>query len=509
MPDFYVKSGQATERANSTAYALGAKMVPLRSDASTNHAIAKRWVWECTVAGTSGAAVPTWPASVTQDTTTVTDGTVTWRARKPGFSSGTTANWTFAHPYLDMMLSGTAAGDRIFVSSNHAETSAAGLTFILPGTNVSPTYVLSVNDSAAPPTALATGASITVTGTNNASARGVGYVYGVNFNIGTGTNDANLTVSDTDGSYLYLDNCRLRIVASGVNSRINFGVNTAANETASYLRNTTFRFANASQRCSHNQHRMVMEGGGIEAGGTAVTLLTSALSGIDLLFTGCDLSGLATAANISASGNAAIGKVTLRNCRMPVSWSGQLAAGDPTHQMLDLSMTSTDSNGGATRFQSRNYSGSVFSEGTVKRTGGAATGWRMVTTANAEFPLLALSSPEIYFYNSTVGSPRTVTVEVLTDNVTLTDQQAWLDVMSMNTASQVLGTWTSDASLLLTTATNQPTSTDPWTTTGITTPVRQKLSVTFTPQVAGDFIAVVRLARASTTMYVDPAVVVT
>jgi hypothetical protein len=100
-------------------------------------------------------------------------------------------------------------------------------------------------------------------------------------------------------------------------------------------------------------------------------------------------------------------------------------------------------------------------------------------------------------------------VEVLTDNVTLTDQQAWLDVMSMNTASQVLGTWTSDASLLLTTATNQPTSTDPWTTTGITTPVRQKLSVTFTPQVAGDFIAVVRLARASTTMYVDPAVVVT
>jgi hypothetical protein len=102
----------------------------------------------------------------------------------------------------------------------------------------------------------------------------------------------------------------------------------------------------------------------------------------------------------------------------------------------------------------------------------------------------------------------TVTVEVVTDNVTLNDQQAWIDVMAMNTTTSTLGTWTPDASLLLQSATNQPTSAEAWTTTGLTTPVKQKLAVTFTPQVAGDFIAIVRLARASTTVYVDPAVTV-
>lgn len=509
MADFYVKSGQATERANSTAYALGAKMVPLRADVSTNHATAKRWVWECTVAGTSGAAVPTWPASVTQDTTTVTDGTVTWRARKPGFSSGTTANWTFAHPYLDMMLSGTAAGDRVFVSNNHAETSAVALTQTFPGTHASPTQVLCVSDSAAPPTALATTGAITTTAASSITLSGVAHLYGLTYNCGSTSVDVTLTIGSADQSYLSIENCKFRLVASGTAGRIAFGNTTSSVETGAYLRNCTFRFANATQRMSHQQCCLIMEGGGIEAGGTAVTLLTSVISGVDLTLTGCDLSGLAAAANIMASGAAGVGNVTLRNCTMPASWSGQLAAGDPTHALMFMEMYNTDDAGAPTRFQTRSYAGSVFPSNTIKRTGGASPAWQMVTTANAEFPMLPLVSPEIYFYNSTVGSPVTVTAEVITDNVTLTDQQAWLDVMAMNTASEVGGTWTADASALLATPANQPTSAEPWTTTGLTTPVKQKLAVTFTPRVAGDFIAVVRLCRASTTMYVDPAVVVT
>jgi hypothetical protein len=511
MADFYLKSGQTVFRANSTAYALGVRMSPLRTDTSSNHAVAKRWVWECTVAGTSGAAVPTWPASVTQDTTTVTDGTVTWRARKAGFSSGTTANWTFASPHLDYLLSGTAAGDRIFVSNNHAESvTATGVTTTatLPGTHASPTYVLCVDDSATPPTALATGASIATTSNSNYALAGVGYLYGVTFNIGTTNIDTTLTIGSTDQSYQYFDNCKLRIVSTGANGRIIFGSTTASTESGSYLRNTTFRFANAAHRCQHQQHKMVMEGGGIESGGTAATLLTTAVSGFDITMTGCNLSGLATAANIMASGAAGVGSVMLRNCTLPASWSGQLAAGDPTHAMCKLSLIQSDNAGQPKRFQFREYTGSVFSELTIKRTAGADHSWRMVSTANAEFPLLPLSSPEIYFYSSAVGSPVTVTVEVVTDNVTLNDQQAWIDVMAMNTTTSTLGTWTPDASLLLQSATNQPTSAEAWTTTGLTTPVKQKLAVTFTPQVAGDFIAIVRLARASTTVYVDPAVTV-
>ena len=97
MAAFYLKSGAgATERANSTAYTAGMRMVLLRTDTTANYLVARKWVWECTTMGTSGAAVPAWPATVTQDTTTITEGLLVWTARKPGYSSGTTAAWTFA-----------------------------------------------------------------------------------------------------------------------------------------------------------------------------------------------------------------------------------------------------------------------------------------------------------------------------------------------------------------------------------------------------------------------------
>lgn len=509
MADFYVKSGQATERANSTAYALGNKMVPLRSDASTNNAVAKRWVWECTVAGTSGAAVPTWPASVTQDTTTVTDGTVTWQARKPGFSSGTTANWTFASPYLDFILSGTAAGDRIFVSNNHSESSAVAITHSYAGTTTSPTIVLCVDDSAAPPTTVATGAIITTTGASAISVAGIGYTYGITYQCGTGTSAVNISLVPTDGNSQQFEQCTFRLVNTAAGSRFVVGGSASGHETDLVLTNCNLRAANASQRINLQQTNLKVVGGGLQSGGTALSGLVTGTSAFNAVFTGFDCSNGATNINLVDSGLAATGNVIFRRCKMPASWSGTVAAGDPSRPGTKLAMYGVDSGADVTRFQERYFSGSTFSENTIVRTGGASASWRMASSANAEFPLLPLISPEIYFENTATGSPITVTVEVITDNVTLTDQHAWLEVISTNTASSVNGTLVSDWSTPIATATNQPTSSEAWTTTGITTPVKQKLSVTFTPQVAGDIIAVVKLARANTTVYVDPKVVVT
>src|SRR6188508_3468017 len=97
MASFYLKSGAGAIEYSNRAWTLGEKMVPARADNSTNFAVARKWVWEVTTAGTS-SATPAWPAvSATQDVTTVTEaGGVIWTARKPGFSTGSTASWAFA-----------------------------------------------------------------------------------------------------------------------------------------------------------------------------------------------------------------------------------------------------------------------------------------------------------------------------------------------------------------------------------------------------------------------------
>lgn len=55
------------KRAATTAYGLGQQVVP---------ATLNGFVYQCTVAGTSGSSAPAWPTTIGQ---TVADGTVTWR----------------------------------------------------------------------------------------------------------------------------------------------------------------------------------------------------------------------------------------------------------------------------------------------------------------------------------------------------------------------------------------------------------------------------------------------
>jgi hypothetical protein len=53
--------------------------------------------------------------------------------------------------------------------------------------------------------------------------------------------------------------------------------------------------------------------------------------------------------------------------------------------------------------------------------------WKIVTTADAEYPQQVFNTPEIVAWNETTGSAKTVTIEVITDNVTLNDDECWVD----------------------------------------------------------------------------------
>ena len=81
-----------------------------------------------------------------------------------GSDSDDGSTWALAKATVAGVTAIDTAGDTLWISQAHAETSGSAITFAGAGTNASPTKLLCGNDAAEPPTALATGGSITGTG---------------------------------------------------------------------------------------------------------------------------------------------------------------------------------------------------------------------------------------------------------------------------------------------------------------------------------------------------------
>lgn len=488
MATFYLKSGSGvTEFAQSTAYSLGDRMVVARTDTGSNYLVARRVVWECTTAGTTAAANPTWSGSLTYDVTTVTSGTATFTARQPGFSSGTTADWTFATIYAQYAdRCATVAGDTVYVSNNHAE--AFGEAINMTGANAA--RWICVDDSVAPPTALASTGVISTAGefaiTFSSLTRS--YFYGLTFKCGVGaTGTRSLSTGGT------LENCTLWLASTGASSQIVGGA-------SAYWKDVWVKFSAAGQSVSSTPSR-AWSGGGLASGGTSpTTLMTSSTYGIleNLDFTAAN-------AAMNFLNATSPGSFVARNIKMPASWSGAYnLQGAPfityTAKFFNVGDGVTEN------FYEKFTAGAVTSETTIVRSGGAATSFNMTTDADAFFPSSVLILPEISRYNSTTGSAITVSVDCVHDSATnLTDQDLILEVSYRSEAGTCLGDSVSSASAFTATPADLSASTATWSGTGSFTNLnKQKVSVTFTPQVAGFIHATVKLAKASVTVYVDP-----
>ena len=93
--------------------------------------------------------------------------------------------------------------------------------------------------------------------------------------------------------------------------------------------------------------------------------------------------------------------------------------------------------------------------------------------------------------------------------MTLTDAEAWLEVSYPGSATTpLLYSATDGPATILTTGTNQTASTETWTTTGLGSPVKQQLAVTFTPEMKGLIRCTLVVAKASATVYICPLVAV-
>lgn len=509
MADIYVKSGGGSANSGtyrgvwlaSTAFAAGDRVV---STTVTSYR-----VHECTTAGTTGASAPTF-STTTNGTTS--DGTVTWTTRLP-------STWANATVDLTRAAANDAAGDTIWVSHQHAETTAAAVAPTYAGTVASPVRIICADDtSGEPPATLATTATVSTTGANNLTAGPPGgvsiYVYGVTFQAGDGANAADLRLVQNQSSFASFENCNFVLSNSNTASRISVAASTAPSIT--YLKNCGVKFGNASQNIALTSGRFRWEGGSLLSGGTSPTALFSSVNAAplpDAFCSGIDLSNADAAISLSASTSGS--PLVLVNCKMPAAWSGSINSATPTVGGGRYALYNCDSGDTNYRIEVKDHHGTLTQETTLVRTGGATDGttalaWKVVTNSTCSFRG-NFRTPDIVKWNETTGSALTATVEILHDSATaLKDDEVWVELQYLGTSGYPLGGFISDAKATpIATPANQTSSSATWTTTGMANANKQSLSVTFTPQEKGFIQARVCVGKPSYTLYVDPKLTVT
>ena len=424
-----------------------------------------------------------------------------------GGADGTT--WADAFTTLAAAAAVDSAGDIIWVAHDHSESTAAAVTLDWAGTEASPTRIICANSSSGePPSTLATTAVVSTTGAStitisNQASTSI-YVRGIIFNSGDSTNSSDINFIGSTTSFGFFENCAFNLL----------GNNTGSD----WFSTGRCRFMECSFSALHSGSNFNMglftgfQKCSIGSGTLSATLLVLATNE-QIFMEGFDLSNLPSDFNFCSNTGSGTG-VIVRNCKLPSSWSGDLNASVVGRDSVE-SLHNSDGSDTNYRLIAGTPFGKTRSETTLVRTGGASDGtttisWKMVSNDDAEWNHQTLDSPEIVQWNDTVGSAITATIEILHDSATnLQDDEVWLEVQYLGTSGFPLSLFVDDAaSDYVATPADQTTSSATWTTTGMTNPNKQQLAVSFTPQEKGFIHAVVKLAKASYTVYVDPLITV-
>lgn len=399
------------------------------------------------------------------------------------------------------------AGETVYVSQAHAETQASGMTIAFAGNPANPNVVLCGNDGAEPPTTEAATATVSTTGQANIAFTGSGYVKGLIVQCGNGANYSNLSLNAGGSSAIQgFESCILRLNDSHPSSTLNISASDGAAGYETELTNTLIKFTNQSHLFAL-RGKVNIRGGGFEAGTTspynAFYLGGTGAYG-DVRIDGFDFSNLSSAFTMFYDAGRP-GHVVVSNCKLPAGWSanGLVASVNGMPAARYELYNATPSGGSAIPFKIQDFCGSITHEATIVKAAGSAIGSaKMVTSADAKEANGGLALFDMYA-EATSGAALSATVEILHDSATnLTNAEMWLEVHYLGTGGKAIMASSHRANSLAA-ATDIPASTATWTTTGLATPNKQNLTVSFTPQVAGLVRATVRLAKASKTVFVD------
>ena len=466
-----------------------------------------------TVAGTSAASEPTWPTS---NNGTVVSGGVTF-VNTTGQSA---YGWSAAAGDIPTLLGAVGTnrfqgGDRMFVSSDHSETQTTSTTFG-SGSGTS-SYnvgqVLSVNRAGSvPPVAadLTPGATATCSNaTMQLDVRFPVYHYGMIY-VYTATSSQGINFQGGGSKHAVFDSCQLYLNTS--NAAI-FGTTSTIGVT---LNNTTVRFGAVTQSIqgssSFTFDFIWMNTPSAIAGATLSTALffpAASTGTMNATVRGVDLSALTTTLvhNNGGAGN----KFLFDSCRIAAGVTRYNASSvNNTRDLVEL-INCYD----GTNIINESYqpAGVLTTERTITLSGGATDdvgtfSHKLVSNVNVDKYVNPLAGFWMDIEHQAVGSSKTATVEIIS-SASLNNDEISLLLEYQGTASSPAASFGSSLpATVLTTAGAVTTSTATWNSSPAT-PVKQKLEVTFTPQLAGRVRGQVRLGKASATVYVNPVITIT
>jgi hypothetical protein len=435
-----------------------------------------------------------------------------------GGGNGTT--WALAYQTITLALAGKVAGDDFWIAHTHAETTAAALNIISPGTSALPCRFICVNKAGSvPPVAadLATTATVSTTGANHINFTGIAYCYGIEFKSGDAANNGGVRWN-TSGYWKH------KLCKFTLNNTSAATLSPANSQLAkTEWEDCTVKFGALSQSMAPTGlfawYATTSGVSAVDTGGGGIiptSLFGANCSGVSRL-RGLDLSAY-SAGNI-VSGNIAQGfNIHLENCRHGTTTMGVKVQTVSSILMQDYVFSRVDKTLNYT-FEKFSYGGTETAETTVIRTGGATDGTtpvakKIVTSTNSriEYPFECIP---ITVWNETVGSAITLTVQAIWSVGAAgnypTNANIWIEVEYLSNASYPISSVSSGGlATVLTTPVAYSVAGSGWTGLG-GTPTAFAMSRTFTPQMKGPITVRVKatLNGATTTFYVDPKVIIT
>lgn len=508
MADWYVSSAAYagyTAFQISHAYVVGDLVTPITPG------LKAKWVQRCTTAGTSAGSEPTW---ATTNNGTVSSGSAVFT----NVTGQSTYFWTAAAGDIPTLLGavGTArvaAGDRVFISSDHSETqtstSTYGGTVTTAGFGVV-LYLSVTRAGSTPPVAadLTSGAQVIVNFANGAlliDAKIESYHYGIIYSIISSNTFINFGSSSNDKS-IYLNNCQVYLNTSNSLARVQFSGSTLI------MNNSTMKFGNATQAINTS----TLGSNELIWFNTASALLGTMPTSLFNVNTGCMPWVTCRGVDLSATTGTLVtnstipGKYLFESCKIASSVTRYSTASvSNTNEQVTLINCYNGSN-----IISEQYApnGTITTEFTITLSGGATDdvgtySHKMVSNANIDKFVYPLDG----FWmdvNYGLGTSKTATVEIISSTTLQNDEIALYLEYEGTSGSSVASFADSFITTPLTPAANVTSSSATWNSSPAT-PVTQKLQVTFTTLQAGRLRGLVRLGKASATVYYNPQITVT
>jgi len=438
--------------------------------------------------------------------------------------NGTTwdlAKATLATATTGALATASGAGDFVYTRNDHVDSPAAGAIVLSAlGTVANPTRIVSTSSTSEPPTVPAYGA-IYNTGsgsTNSLTLVGFAYYYGWEFNVGVGgiSISSHFYIGNASPYFITLENCKIHIATTGADVKMflgNGGVSTNDDNGCTII-DSEFEFSAASQVIAPSNGRIRIYGCSIVNATIPTTLVyPNAAVTHDTIFDGCDFS-LVTG-NLVNAGTRCSGRILFKNCKLgsgvTILSSAVVGTGG-----VEIWIENCDSSSTNYRMEHYKYQGSIKADSGIYRSSGATDGttpisWNMTTLSAGATFTSPLESPIISQWVDSTGSSKTATIEIAQNSsaTALKESEVWIQLEYLGDSNSPISSFATDhnSDVLSASTTNQTTSSVTW--SGLTTPTKQSLSVTFTPQKKGYIQAKVMLAVPSITLYVDPLLTVT